>query len=353
MFSNAKVLSQIKHFFNCLTMKFHLYISISLSVFIFFPFTSFAQTHTPKYITVCSNIKGFYEYLPKGYQPSDTLQYPLIIFSHGAGETGNGSAANLPKVLANGTPKQIKDGIFPDSFFVNGQHYKFIVLSPQYVAWPSVGHMDTLINYAIANYKVDTSRIYLTGLSMGGGITWNYAADSFKKCRRIAAIVPVCGATGANTYRGKIMAVARLPVWATHNNGDPTVPDSTTTNMVNFINANKPAPLPIAIKTTFISNSHNAWSATYNLSFRPNGLNVYEWLLTHKRPIFNYWIGPSNGAWENSTYWSRGFVPNLSSETVIDRNNPVKINSIAHTKRLHLYNGGRIIIEAGQLKTSP
>jgi len=79
-----------------------------------------AQTFTPKYgISMTSFSHGYYEYLPKGYVANGTQKYPLLIFLGGTGELGDGSVEQLPLVLHNATPKQISQGIFPDSFLVN------------------------------------------------------------------------------------------------------------------------------------------------------------------------------------------------------------------------------------------
>ncbi|HAO04873.1 MAG TPA: hypothetical protein DCQ15_09365 [Chitinophagaceae bacterium] len=120
---------------------------------------------------------GYYEYLPQGYWNNPDEKFPLIIFVHGIGECGNGTS-DLGKVLVHGTPKQINNGSFPTSFNVNGQNFKFIVLAPQFTGWAAYIQMNDVINYAVSHYKVDLNRIYLTGLSMGGGCVWEYAGYS-------------------------------------------------------------------------------------------------------------------------------------------------------------------------------
>src|SRR6476661_9204641 len=68
-----------------------------------------AQTHTPRYISMSSKTKGYYEYLPEGYDSTGTATYPLILFMTGIGEFGNGTS-NLPSVLKWGVPKEINNG---------------------------------------------------------------------------------------------------------------------------------------------------------------------------------------------------------------------------------------------------
>src|SRR5688500_2330931 len=65
---------------------------------------------TPVHTAVNSNIGGYYEALPPDYHSNPTKKYPLLIFVHGIGETGDGSPLKLPKVLRNGPPKLIDNG---------------------------------------------------------------------------------------------------------------------------------------------------------------------------------------------------------------------------------------------------
>lgn len=246
--------------------------------------TTYAQTwtHTPRYTSITGNTGGFYEYLPSGYN-SNTDKYPLMIFIHGVGELGSGASGDLQRVLANGVPRLINQGIFPESFTVNGQSFKFIVISPQFKNWPTALDINSVINYAIQNYRVNTSRIYVTGLSMGGGVTWEYVGNNVNYGKRVAAIVPVCGASWPDYTRSRIITASNVAVWATHNDGDPTVPVFYTNDYVTNINT-APAPTPPAKKTIFSSGSHDAWTRTYDFNnFKEGGLNVFEWMLQYQR----------------------------------------------------------------------
>lgn len=243
-----------------------------------------AQTHTPRYVSMAPTTNGYYEYLPDDYTTNTSANYPLLIFFPGIGEVGNGSAAELPRVLANGTPKQIQQGIFPRSFTVNGQTFKFIVLTPQFTSYPSPSDMNDILNYAIANYRVNIDRVYLTGLSWGGGMVWSYLCSGIQTAGRIAAAVPVCGSSDVWSWGGgNLVASANVPIWATHNTGDNVVPASTSINNVNSVN-NAPVPPTVRAKLTlFDANGHDAWSTTYNLNYRENNLNVYEWMLQYTK----------------------------------------------------------------------
>lgn len=254
---------------------------------------SYGQQQTAVYANVSENVKAFYHYTPQGY-PAAGVTYPLILFVHGTGEKGPGTATTLPLVLRNGIPKLINDGTFPTSFTVGGQTFRVMVISPQFggSGFPSVNDVNAMINYAIANYPVDINRIYLTGLSMGGGVTWYYPGYNSYFASRIAAIVPVCGAHDLTPNDASNIAGSNMPVWATHNNGDPTVDSIRTYQNIDIINNRTNPPNPLAKKTIFVASGHDAWSRTYNPTFRENGLNVYEWMLQFKR---NFVVLPVSG----------------------------------------------------------
>jgi dienelactone hydrolase len=246
-----------------------------------------AQTHTPRYNTpICTKVRGFYEYLPQGYT-SGTATYPLIIFLTGIGEFGDGSTSQLPLVLKNGIPKLINAGTFPVSFTVNGQIFKFIVITPQFIKnpYPTAADVDTVISYAVSRYRVDKKRIYVTGLSYGGGLTWAYGGTNTIYGNRAAAIVPVCGAVSDNSViypRSRTIASTNLAVWATHNQYDPSVPSSVTQTYISNINQ-APAPNPLAKMTLFPYTYHDAWTKTYDPNFKENNLNIYQWMLLYQR----------------------------------------------------------------------
>jgi len=255
---------------------------LALSVIV--PHLGISQVQTPRHVTTSSSSNGFYEYLPAGYE-SGSKTYPLMIFIHGTGELGDGGA-DLPKVLVNGPPKLLNDQAhpFPTSFTVNGNTYSFIILSPQFIYWPPSADIDAFITYAIQHYRVDASRIYLTGLSLGGGVTWFYASMNSTYANKLAAILPVSG-SAIDAPSAQIIASANLPVFATHNEDDPTVPSSNTINNIALINSSSPPPTPRAIDTIFPVSGHDSWTTTYNPAFTHRGLNVYQWMLQYSRGI--------------------------------------------------------------------
>lgn len=174
---------------------------------------------------------------------------PLLMFLHGSGERGD----KLDLVRKHG----------PLRFLEANNPYGFIVIAPQcpsYSFWNSRKLMD-LLEEVLSTRNVDKTRIYLTGLSMGGYGTFDLAMtypDIF------AAIAPVCG--GGNekiAYRLK-----KTPVWAFHGEADDVVPLSESKIMVDAVNeAGGNAKL-----TVYPGTGHDSWTETYA------NKALYEWL---------------------------------------------------------------------------
>ena len=114
---------------------------------------------------------------------------------------------------------------------------------------------------------------------MGGGVVWSYVGSSAKYANKIAAIVPISGAAGADVGEANTIAATDMGVWALHNNNDPIVPSYYTVNWVNYINKAPKPPSPPAKKTIFNGSDHDAWTPVYNMSYTENGLNIYQWML--------------------------------------------------------------------------
>lgn len=226
-----------------------------------------------------SNIGGFYKALPARYD-STTKKYPLLVFLHGVGELGNGNS-DLSKLLGNAVPALLNQQKFPAQFTVNGNNYSFIVINPQFRAWPQPADVNAVIDYAVAHYRVDETRIYVAGLSMGGGATWDYA---IAYPTRVAAVVPICGASWPSKDQLGSIAKASLPVWAFHNNDDGTVGVNTTITNINNVNSFNPSVS--AQKTIWASGGHDAWTKASNPATREcEGKNMYEWMLQYSRKV--------------------------------------------------------------------
>lgn len=248
-------------------------------------------TLTPKPIALTGHCKGFYEYLPEGYFSDGNVKYPLLIFIHGAGELGSDSTA-LTNLLKNGPLKHVKNGSFPSSFSLNGKTYRFIIIAPQFTSGdsPCPDEMDKIIEYAKRNYRVDASRIYMTGLSFGGAVCWNYAGATPVYARKIAAMVPIGAyinesksAFAIDASKASSIASANVPIWSTHNKGDDHSPLVWITNAYKLLSNYRPSMNPVPKLTIFTADGHEGWTTTYDPSFKENGLNIYQWMLQFHR----------------------------------------------------------------------
>lgn len=226
---------------------------------------------------ISANCAGFYRALPARYD-STSKKYPLLIFLHGSGEKGNGSTTDLPKVLKNAVPALISKKKFPANFTSGGKNFSFIVLSPQFKATPAPEDVRAMVQYAIAKLRVDTTRIYVTGLSMGGGATWNFAA---KYGENIAAIVPICGSSTATSKNTKEITTKKIAVWAFHNEDDQTVSVQKTKDFISMINSYNPNPK--ARMTLWPTGGHDAWTKATDPGYKENKMNIYEWMLQYHK----------------------------------------------------------------------
>jgi hypothetical protein len=149
-------------------------------------------------------------YLPKSYDSDVATKWPTIIFLHGGSSRGN----DLKRVKANGIPDRIE----------RGKALPFIVVAPQCPIdkrWETDDWFGILYNEITARYRVDTNRIYLTGLSLGGSGTWYLA---MKYPSTFAAIAPISGKTSHLQFiMDSACTLAGLPIWIFHGTGDEIV----------------------------------------------------------------------------------------------------------------------------------
>jgi dienelactone hydrolase len=209
-----------------------------------------AQQEPRKFVTET----GYLLFLPAGYTKDAGKKWPLMLFLHGSGERGT----VLDSVKKHGPPKIIE----------TQKDFPFIVVSPQCPPnqrWQAPA-LDALLEEVIKQHNVDTDRMYLTGLSMGGYGTWDYAT---MYPARFAAIAPICGGGDPKN----VWAIRNLPVWVFHGAKDQAVPIKQSEDMVNALKkvGNN------AKFTVYPEAGHDSWTETYN------NPALYEWLLSHKR----------------------------------------------------------------------
>ncbi|MBL0132528.1 MAG: dienelactone hydrolase family protein [Chitinophagaceae bacterium] len=249
---------------------------------------------------------GFYEYKPTNYNASGP-KYPVIIFMHGIGERGNGTT-ELSRVAANGIPKYIAQGN-PMRFTWNGKTETFLVLSPQLSSawgyWPNF-YPEEMIKYAKANLNIDTNRIIVTGLSLGGGGVWQYASASSENGRTAAAIAPVCGT--CNMQVAANIAKANLPLWAFHAQNDGTVSVGVQlTRCLSSVSRNSHS----TTKTIYADGGHSIWDRAYDTVYNWQNPNVYEWFLGQNKSLAPN-ILPVANAGSNITISTSKATVNLS-----------------------------------------
>lgn len=190
-------------------------------------------------------------HLPKDY--SNKKKWPLIISLHGAGERGSDTAL----LKRFGIQKRLSsDDTLP-----------FIVVCPQCPEnsiWEMQFDLLTeLIEHIQKEFAIDDKRLFLTGYSMGGYGTWNYAMLNPSK---FAAIVPVSG--GAMIAKSaKFLKDVRI--WIFHGAMDKSVPIEESQKLVDILKANN-----ANIKFTIYPDAgHEVCTTAYEND------ELYEWLL--------------------------------------------------------------------------
>lgn len=170
------------------------------------------------------------------YPDSDTLRkYPLVIFLHGSGERGNDNEAQLKWGVMNFASDQAM--ILHPAFVIAPQ-------CPEKMGWSNFSreknslemHLQPepskpmelligLIHQLIKTMPIDSNRIYITGLSMGGYGTY----DAIERYPNLfAAAVPVCGGGDVS----KAASIAHIPLWIFHGAEDPAVNPVFSLNML-------------------------------------------------------------------------------------------------------------------------
>jgi len=213
-------------------------------------------------ITVGGRAYHYQVYVPADYAAKSS--WPAILFLHGAGERGNDGLIQT----AVGLGAAIRQ---------NATRYPAIAVFPQ--APPDSQWVGTPADMAVAalqqtmrEFHVDPSRVYLTGLSMGGHGTWYVA---YRHPELFAAIVPICGwVRDFPQFRGSVPVVpgdsasiiphlvqplCNVPIWIFHGEVD---------QVVNVNGSREPATALKAASadvrySELLGLNHNSWDAAY------------------------------------------------------------------------------------------
>lgn len=192
---------------------------------------------------------------------------PLILFLHGSGEREGGAKG----------PHQV--GIGPA--IAKQKEFPFYVLMPQFSkrgSWKAEGEdarrAMANLDEVIEKYSIDTKRLYLTGISMGGNGTWENAVAYPD---RWAAVAPVCGyhTKMGNFYpglgEGKLETLKNMPIWCFHGDKDGPVNVKQSRDAMKLLWSVGGHPN----YTEYPGVDHNCWDRTYS------NPELYRWFLSN------------------------------------------------------------------------
>lgn len=204
---------------------------------------------------------------------------PVILFLHGAGETGTNNTAQV-----NGNINNLLD---------EAQERGAFILAPQTptFGWTSQNRTDqvmSMLDEVMLQHNADPNRVYITGLSMGGGGSW---AMSARYSDRFAASVPICGVNAGGGFQPANLV--DMPTWAFHARNDGVVSVNETRNRVNEILTAAGEPtvsfpnsgnfeyasdnLDLSY-TEWATGGHNIWGQVYDSP------DMYDWMFAKSIP---------------------------------------------------------------------
>jgi dienelactone hydrolase len=263
-----------------------------------------ARYLTPRPIGSTHSTMGYDEYLPPSYSPTGAKS-PLLLFFHGSGESGDGSAEALSHLVNAGIPKYINVGGWPTD-------RPLVVLAPQHLDpgtfdfstcegqdWGgSCGmqlqhdlgndstsycttpqEVEAFIDYAVAHYNVDPTRVYLTGLSCGAYGIWEYLA-AHGADNKVAAAVPIAG-DGRPGSSADYCALDATPIWAFHGLLDDVVNPLGSIEPMTALAGCPGVSADRAMLTTYPDRDHNSWDPAYGGAL---GNDIYAWMLQFTQP---------------------------------------------------------------------
>lgn len=206
-------------------------------------------------------------FLPPKYNPA--TNYPLILFWHGAGEVGTDNVG------------QMKDnGQFAFLSASNLAKYPCFYLAPQipYSLTYCVQY-DTFLKCATdllsdleGQFAIDPDRVYVTGLSMGGFLSWRMVA---RHPELLAAAVPMSAGWACSSVQDAPPLSLRVPIWNFHATNDSTIPVSWSDNGV----AGLRSAGANVLYTRYQSGGHGIWPTAYRTPV------LVDWLMAQRRGV--------------------------------------------------------------------
>ena len=212
-------------------------------------------------------------YVPDDYDSSK--KYPLVLFFHGAGERGTDNNAQI-------SAGSVMQRLLTDT---ESKRFPCLILAPQCPGdsqwvlsdWgpgvynhntmqtpvsPYMAAAEELLAKVTKEYSVDQSRLYVTGMSMGGFGTWDIIS---RNPDMFAAAFPVCGGVD-ETYLDVLQG---FPIWTFHNNNDGIVSSAGTKKAYEMLKDGGGITY-----TEYNSSAHDAWTAAYSTG------SLMSWVFT-------------------------------------------------------------------------
>lgn len=227
-------------------------------------------------VTVAGHDYPYQVYVPSTYSPDRA--WPVILFLHGAGERGVDGL--LQTAVGLGDAVRRDPARFP-SLIVLPQAPP----DSQWAGLPARAAMAAL-DATMAAYSTDPTRVYLTGMSMGGNGSWYLA---YRHPERFAAVVPVCGwasdhprfshpdatipADEGDPFEALARRLTDVPVWLFHGEVDAAVPVSESRSAAAALEA---AGADVRY-TELPGVGHNAWDPAYG------SIELTRWLFSQRR----------------------------------------------------------------------
>ena len=200
--------------------------------------------------------------LPEDYDIKE--KYPLLVFLHGAGERGSdnelqlthGSDQFLTSVFRKKYPAIIVFPQCPKDAYWATILSREVPLKFSYSKRPkknpTLDLVEGMLKTVLSNYRIDKSRIYIGGLSMGAMGTFELV---YRNPRLFAAAFAICG--GANP---KIARKIRRPMWRIdHGEADSVVPFTLSKQMAAALKKKK-AQVSF---NRYPGVNHNSWDKVF------------------------------------------------------------------------------------------
>ena len=237
----------------------------------------------PRAYTNASGVLPYRLFKPANYNP--TNKYPLVVFMHGSGERGADNSRQLSvwpsaMVFAD-APNQSKN----PSFMIAPQ-------CPNNASWDSTrgDQIMAILDGLKSEFSIDSSRVYVTGLSMGGFGSWYYI-NLYPTM--FAAAAPI--ASSWDNYFQNV-DTRGIPVWTFYGAGDSS-PGATRAGVGNLRRAGYNI-----IYSEYANGGHNVWDDAYR------NPTLLSWMYSQKR-------GYDSIAGPNSWITNPTSMPRMTSTT--------------------------------------